>query len=164
MTAYEMRISDWSSDVCSSDLLTERWITLNCVSNQVGGNLIGNAWWSGVLLADLLERAGCHPDADAVLQTSHDGWTCGTPLDALIDPARHAMLAVAMNGDPLPIDHGFPVRTIVPGLYGYVSACKWVIDLEVTRFDEIEAYWTGKGWSERGPVKDRKSTRLNPRD
>ncbi|NYG59972.1 DMSO/TMAO reductase YedYZ molybdopterin-dependent catalytic subunit [Nocardioides daedukensis] len=133
--------------------LTERWITLNCVSNQVGGNLIGNAWWSGVLLADLLERAGCHPDADAVLQTSHDGWTCGTPLDALTDPARHAMLAVAMNGDPLPIDHGFPVRTIVPGLYGYVSACKWVIDLEVTRFDEIEAYWTGKGWSERGPVK-----------
>jgi DMSO/TMAO reductase YedYZ molybdopterin-dependent catalytic subunit len=86
------------------------------------------------------------------LQTSHDGWTCGTPLVALTD-ARDAMLAVAMNGEPLPLEHGFPVRTIVPGLYGYVSACKWVVDLEVTRFDQIRAYWTARGWSEEGPVK-----------
>ncbi|MBM9458312.1 molybdopterin-dependent oxidoreductase [Nocardioides sp. zg-536] len=132
--------------------ITEDWITLNCVSNEVGGDLIGNAWWSGVRLAGLLEAAGPHPDADAVLQTSADGWTCGTPLSALTD-GRNAMLAVAMNGEPLPIEHGFPVRTIVPGLYGYVSATKWVVDLEVTRFDDISAYWTGKGWGERGPVK-----------
>jgi DMSO/TMAO reductase YedYZ molybdopterin-dependent catalytic subunit len=131
---------------------TEAWITLNCVSNPVGGDLIGNAWWAGVRVADLLAEAGVHTDADAVLQTSKDGWNCGTPLAALTDD-RNAMLALAMNGRPLPIDHGFPVRTIVPGLYGYVSACKWVVDMEVTRFDRIQAYWTGKGWSEQGPVK-----------
>ena len=87
-----------------------------------------------------------------MLQTSDDGWTCGTPLGALTDD-RDAMLAFAMNGKPLPIEHGFPVRTIVPGLYGYVSACKWVVEMKVTRFADIEAYWTGKGWSELGPVK-----------
>ncbi len=133
--------------------LTQDWITLNCVSNEVGGNLIGNAWWSGVRLAGLLAEAGVQEGADAVLQTSEDGWTCGTPLAALTDRSRNAMLAVAMNGEPLPIEHGFPVRTIVPGLYGYVSATKWVVDLEVTRFDRITAYWTDKGWAEQGPVK-----------
>ncbi|MFN8193179.1 MAG: molybdopterin-dependent oxidoreductase [Nocardioidaceae bacterium] len=131
---------------------TEMWVTINCVSNPVGGNLIGNAWWSGVRISDLLDMAGVRHGADAVLQTSSDGWTCGTPLSALTD-AREAILAVAMNGAPLPIDHGFPVRTIVPGLYGYVSACKWVVDMEVTRFDAIEAYWTSKGWAEEAPVK-----------
>ncbi|MCW2790914.1 MAG: oxidoreductase, molybdopterin binding protein, partial [Nocardioides sp.] len=131
---------------------TEDWITLNCVSNPVGGDLIGNAWWSGVRVADLLAEAGVQPGADAVLQTSDDGWTCGTPLSALTD-SRDAILAVAMNGKPLPIDHGFPVRTVVPGLYGYVSACKWVVDLEVTRFDKISAFWTERGWGELGPVK-----------
>jgi DMSO/TMAO reductase YedYZ molybdopterin-dependent catalytic subunit len=139
-----------------SDLLdrkfTEAWVTLNCVSNPVGGDLIGNAWWSGVRLAELLAEAGPQVGADAVLQTSDDGWTCGTPLAALTDD-RNAMLAVAMNGTPLPIEHGFPVRTLVPGLYGYVSACKWVVDMEVTRFDEISAYWTERGWGEKGPVK-----------
>jgi DMSO/TMAO reductase YedYZ molybdopterin-dependent catalytic subunit len=132
--------------------LTESWITLSCVSNPVGGDLVGNAWWSGVRLADVLADVGVHPDADAVLQTSEDGWTCATPLEALTD-GRDAMLAVGMNGRPLPIEHGFPVRTIVPGLYGYVSATKWVVDLEVTRFDRVEAFWTQRGWSERGPVK-----------
>lgn len=132
--------------------ISEAWITLNCVSNEVGGDLIGNAWWSGVRLADLLDEAGVRPGADAVLQTSEDGWTCGTPLSVLTDN-RDAMLAVAMNGRPLPIEHGFPVRTIVPGLYGYVSACKWVVDIEVTRFADIEAYWTERGWAEKGPVK-----------
>ena len=131
---------------------TEAWVTLNCVSNPVGGNLVGNAWWSGVRLADLLAEAGVRPGADAILQTSEDGWTCGTPLAAVTDD-RDAMLAVAMNGEPLPIDHGFPVRTIVPGLYGFVSACKWLVDIEVTRFSDIEAYWTGKGWAEQAPVK-----------
>jgi len=131
---------------------TEAWITLNCVSNPVGGDLIGNAWWSGVRLADILAQAGVQEGADAVLQTSDDGWTCGTPLAALTDD-RNAMLAVAMNGSPLPIEHGFPVRTVVPGLYGYVSACKWVVDMEVTRFADFTAYWTERGWGERGPVK-----------
>ncbi|MGO4255571.1 molybdopterin-dependent oxidoreductase [Marmoricola sp. RAF53] len=132
--------------------LTEDWVTLCCVSNEVGGDLIGNAWWSGVLLRDVLAEAGVQAGADAVLQTSHDGWNCGTPLAALTD-GRNAMLALAMNGKPLPIEHGFPVRTVVPGLYGYVSATKWVVDLEVTRFDRIDAYWTKRGWSEKGPVK-----------
>ncbi|MEI5671730.1 MULTISPECIES: molybdopterin-dependent oxidoreductase [unclassified Nocardioides] len=131
---------------------TEGWVTLACVSNEVGGELIGNAWWSGVRVADLLAEAGVRAGADAVKQTSHDGWTCGTPLEALTDD-RNALLAVAMNGRPLPIDHGFPVRTVVPGLYGYVSATKWVVDLEVTRFDDFEAFWTEKGWSELGPIK-----------
>jgi DMSO/TMAO reductase YedYZ molybdopterin-dependent catalytic subunit len=131
---------------------TEAWVTLNCVSNPVGGNLVGNAWWSGVRLQALLEEAGVQEGADAILQTSEDGWTCGTPLSAVLD-GRDAMLAVAMNGRPLPIDHGFPVRTLVPGLYGFVSATKWVVDMEVTRFKDFEAYWTGKGWSEQAPVK-----------
>ena len=133
--------------------ITEDWLTLNCVSNTVGGSLIGNAWWSGVRVDALLAEAGVQSGADAVLQTSWDGWTCGTPLEKLTDPGTNAMLAIAMNGEPLPIDHGFPVRMLVPGLYGYVSATKWVVDLEVTRFADFTAYWTDKGWSERGPVK-----------
>ncbi|WP_372497928.1 molybdopterin-dependent oxidoreductase [Nocardioides carbamazepini] len=149
MVEREVRLS--YADLVRREI-TQDWITLNCVSNEVGGDLIGNAWWSGIRLAALLAEAGPLAGADAVLQTSEDGWTCGTPLAALTDE-RNAMLAVAMNGEPLPIEHGFPVRTIVPGLYGYVSACKWVVDMEVTRFDDITAYWTDKGWSEQGPVK-----------
>ena len=132
--------------------LTEAWMTLNCVSNPIGGDYIGNAWWSGVRIADLLAEAGVQAGADAVKQTSQDGWTCGTPLEALTDD-RGAMLAFGMNGSPLPIEHGFPVRMIVPGLYGYVSATKWLVDLEVTRFADFSAYWTERGWSEQGPVK-----------
>jgi DMSO/TMAO reductase YedYZ molybdopterin-dependent catalytic subunit len=131
---------------------SEMWTTLNCVSNPVGGPLISNAWWSGTHLGALLREAGVHGGADAVKQTSDDGWTCGTPLSALLD-GRGAMLAYAMNGEPLPIEHGFPVRTVVPGLYGYVSACKWVRDIEVTTFDSFTAYWTERGWSALGPVK-----------
>lgn len=131
---------------------TEAWITLACVSNEVGGDLIGNAWWSGVPVREVLAKAGVRPGADAVLQTSEDGWTCGTPLTALTDD-RNALLALAMNGRPLPVEHGFPVRMVVPGLYGYVSATKWLVDLEVTRFDEIDAYWTKRGWAELGPIK-----------
>jgi hypothetical protein len=127
-------------------------VTLCCVSNPVGGELIGNAWWSGVRVADLLAEAGPLPEADAVLQTSEDGWTCGTPLVALTDD-RDALLALAMNGEPLPLEHGFPVRMVVPGLYGYVSATKWLVDIEVSRFSDIDAFWTGKGWAEEGPVK-----------
>jgi DMSO/TMAO reductase YedYZ molybdopterin-dependent catalytic subunit len=132
--------------------LTEDWVTLCCVSNPVGGELIGNAWWSGVRIAPLLAEAGVHADADAVLQTSKDGWTCGTPLGALTD-SRNAMLAFAMNGRPLPVEHGFPVRMVVPGLYGFVSACKWVVDLKVTSYDRFSAYWTQRGWSAKAPIK-----------
>jgi len=128
------------------------WVTLCCVSNEVGGDLIGNAYWSGVLARTILAEAGVRPGADAVKQTSYDGWTCGTPLEALTDD-RLALLAVGMNGRPLPIDHGFPVRMVVPGLYGYVSATKWLVDLEVTRFSDFTAYWTERGWAEKGPVK-----------
>jgi DMSO/TMAO reductase YedYZ molybdopterin-dependent catalytic subunit len=132
--------------------LVERDVTLACVSNEVGGDLVGNARWLGLPIAPLLARARPRPEADMVLSTSADGWTCGTPLEALTD-GRDSLLAVAMNGEPLPIEHGFPVRMVVPGLYGYVSATKWVVDMEVTRFDRAEAYWTPRGWSARGPVK-----------
>ena len=133
--------------------IVEDWITLCCVSNEVGGDLIGNAFWSGVPIRDLLAAAKPKPGADAVKQTSKDGWNCGTPLTALTDPSRQAMLAIAMNGKPLPVQHGFPVRMVVPGLYGFVSATKWVVDLEVTTMDKVHAYWTQRGWSPRGPVK-----------
>lgn len=141
-----------SYDQLAARELREAWLTLNCVSNPIGGPLIGNAWWSGVPVAELLREAGVQAGADAVLQTSHDGWTCGTPLSALTDD-RGAMLAIGMNGDPLPLEHGFPVRMVVPGLYGYVSACKWLVDLEVTTFDKFEAYWTTRGWAAQAPVK-----------
>ena len=101
---------------------------------------------------DLLAEAGPLPEADMLLSTSVDGWTAGTPLEALTD-GRDALLAVGMNGEPLPFEHGYPVRQVVPGLYGYVSATKWVVDWEVTRFDRASAYWTDRGWSERGPIK-----------
>jgi len=128
------------------------WVTLTCVSNPVGGDLVGNALWSGTRIAPILAEAGVHPDADAVMQTSQDGFTAGTPIGALTD-GRNALLAYAMNGEPLPVQHGFPVRMVVPGLYGYVSATKWLVDLEVTRFDRFEAYWTQRGWSPKGPIK-----------
>ncbi|UYM04605.1 molybdopterin-dependent oxidoreductase [Solicola gregarius] len=132
--------------------LIERRITLTCVSNQVGGELVGNATWIGAPLRELLAEVGVDPAADAVLSTSADDMTIGTPLEALTDD-RGAMLAVAMNGEPLPLEHGFPVRMMVPGLYGFVSATKWVVDLEVTRFADISAYWTERDWSEKAPIK-----------
>jgi DMSO/TMAO reductase YedYZ molybdopterin-dependent catalytic subunit len=132
--------------------LQESVTTLACVSNEVGGNLISNAVWLGYPIRELLSRAGVKSSADMVLSTSIDGFTASTPLEALTD-GRDAILAVAMNGEPLPAEHGFPVRMVVPGLYGYVSATKWVTDLEVTRFADASAYWTSRGWSERGPIK-----------
>jgi DMSO/TMAO reductase YedYZ molybdopterin-dependent catalytic subunit len=138
-------------DLLKRDVV-HKWVTLTCVSNEVGGDLIGNALWSGVLLKDLLKEAGPSTDADAIQSMSKDGFTAGTPLGTLLDD-RQAMLAFAMNGQPLPVEHGFPVRIVVPGLYGYVSATKWLTDIEVTRFDRFEAYWTPRGWSELGPIK-----------
>lgn len=132
--------------------LVEAWVTLACVSNEVGGDLVGNARWLGLPVREVLARATPLAGADMVLSTSADGFTASTPLEALTDD-RDALLAVGMNGEPLPVAHGFPVRMVVPGLYGYVSATKWVVDLEVTRFADATAYWTNRGWSEHGPVK-----------
>lgn len=132
--------------------LEESYTTLACVSNEVGGDLIGNALWLGYPVRELLARARPTAEADMVLSRSIDGFTASTPLEALTDD-RNAVLAVGMNGSPLPAEHGFPARLVVPGLYGYVSATKWVTELEVTRFDRARAYWTDRGWSERGPIK-----------
>ncbi|MGN6742600.1 MAG: molybdopterin-dependent oxidoreductase, partial [Amnibacterium sp.] len=132
--------------------LGESRTTLMCVSNEVGGDLIGTATWLGVPVRDLLARARPRPGADMVLSTGADGFTASTPLAALTD-GRNAVLAVGMNGEVLPALHGFPVRMVVPGLYGYVSATKWLLRLEVTRFSEATAYWTTRGYSARAPVK-----------
>ncbi|MDT5014408.1 MAG: hypothetical protein QOD39_568 [Mycobacterium sp.] len=132
--------------------VVEKLVTLTCVSNPVGGDLISNATWTGYRVRDLLADAGVHPDADMVLSMSIDGFTAGTPVEALTDD-RGSLLAIGMNGQPLPTEHGYPARLVVPGLYGYVSATKWVVDLELTRFDRAEAYWTQLGWSPRGPIK-----------
>lgn len=132
--------------------LIERDITLACVSNEVGGPLVGNARWLGAPLADLLREAGVKPGANEILSRAAEGWTCGTPTAVVMD-GREAMLAVAMNGKPLPLAHGFPVRMVVPGLYGFVSATKWVVDLTLTRFEDARPYWARRGWALRAPVK-----------
>lgn len=132
--------------------LIESHVTLTCVSNVVGGNLAGNAKWLGFPLREVLARAKPKDGADMVLSTSSDGFSASTPLPILQDD-RDAMLAIGMNGEPLPLEHGFPVRMVVPGLYGYVSATKWVVDLEVTTFAEKAGYWTSRGWSSHGPIK-----------
>jgi DMSO/TMAO reductase YedYZ molybdopterin-dependent catalytic subunit len=132
--------------------MVERLVTLSCVSNEVGGGLISTARWLGHPLKDLLAQASPSADADMVLSKSIDGFTAGSPLAAMTD-GRDAMIAIGMNGKVLPQEHGFPARLVVPGLYGYVSATKWVVDLEVTRFDRAEGYWTPRGWSAMGPIK-----------
>ncbi|MFW0783016.1 molybdopterin-dependent oxidoreductase [Gordonia sp. CPCC 206044] len=132
--------------------MTERFVTLTCVSNEIGGDLIGNARWLGVPMKTLLDRAGARPGADMLLSRSADGWTSGTPISAITD-GRDALLAIGMNGEPLPVEHGYPVRQVIPGLYGYVSATKWVVDWKITRFGDEQAYWTSRGWSALGPIK-----------
>ncbi len=131
--------------------LEEHHITLTCVSNPVGGDLVGNATWLGYPVRDLLARARPNSQADMVLSHSFDGFTASTPIGALTDD-RAALLAVGMNGEPLTPIHGFPARLVVPGLYGFVSATKWVTELEVTRFDEKTAYWTDRGWDAKAPI------------
>jgi DMSO/TMAO reductase YedYZ molybdopterin-dependent catalytic subunit len=132
--------------------LIERDVTLACVSNEVGGEYVGNARWIGAPLKAILEEAGVDPRADQLVSRSADGFTAGSPTATVMD-GRDAMLAVAMNGEALPLAHGFPVRMIVPGLYGYVSATKWLVDLELTTFDAYDAYWIKRGWSQQGPIK-----------
>jgi DMSO/TMAO reductase YedYZ molybdopterin-dependent catalytic subunit len=133
--------------------LDEYAVTLTCVSNEVGGGLVGNAIWQGVPIRDILRMAGPQSGADMVLSKSVDGYTASTPLEALTDDSRDAIFAVKMNGEPLPLEHGFPVRMVVPGLYGYVSATKWVTELKVTTFEADEAYWTPRGYAAEAPIK-----------
>lgn len=132
--------------------LVERDITLTCVSNEVGGRLVGTARWLGAPLKELLAEARPHQGADQLVSSSVDGMTIGTPTAVATD-GRDAMLAIAMNGEPLLPAHGFPVRMLVPGLYGYVSATKWVVDLELTTFNAFDPYWVKRGWAEQGPIK-----------
>jgi DMSO/TMAO reductase YedYZ molybdopterin-dependent catalytic subunit len=132
--------------------LEEVDVTLLCVSNEVGGDLVGTARWTGVRLADLLERAGIAPGAEQVLGRSVDGFTAGFPLEAALD-GRDALVAVGMDGAPLPTRHGFPARLVVPGLYGYVSATKWLASIELTLWDGVDGYWIPRGWAKRAPVK-----------
>jgi DMSO/TMAO reductase YedYZ molybdopterin-dependent catalytic subunit len=133
--------------------LTADYITLTCVSNPVGGPYVGNALWIGASVASLLREAGIRAGAEQLLCTSVDGFTCGTPVQTAMD-GRDAMLAVAMNGTALPVEHGFPVRMVVPGLYGYVSACKWITDINVTTWAQF-AYWAEpeNGWAQQAPIK-----------
>jgi DMSO/TMAO reductase YedYZ molybdopterin-dependent catalytic subunit len=132
--------------------LIEEYITLCCVSNPVGGPYIGNAKWLGASLPSLLRAAGVQRGASQLLCTSADGFTSGTPISVVMD-GRDALVTVAMNGTALPVEHGFPARLVVPGLYGYVSACKWVTDIEVTTFEAAVPYWAQRGWSQQGPIK-----------
>lgn len=132
--------------------LIERDITLNCVSNEVGGPYIGTARWLGVPLAPLLKELGIKPGADQVVARSVEGMSIGTPVETVLD-GRDTMLCVGMNGEPLPLVHGFPVRMLTPGLYGYAGACKWLNEIEVTTFAAFDAYWVKRGWGARGPVK-----------
>ncbi|GAA3717086.1 sulfite oxidase [Terrabacter ginsenosidimutans] len=141
---------DWKT--LQGKQMQEALVTLTCVSNEVGGDLIGNAVWTGWPVRELLAMAGPKAGADMVLQTSIDGFTASTPLGALTDD-RNALLAIRMNGEPLPFEHGFPVRVVVPGLYGFVSATKWVTELKVTTYAADVAYWTPRGWSATGPIK-----------
>jgi DMSO/TMAO reductase YedYZ molybdopterin-dependent catalytic subunit len=149
MVASELELS--YADLLARPLM-ERDITLNCVSNEVGGPYLGTARWLGVPLAPLLAEVGVKVGADQVVARSREGMTIGTPTQTVTD-GRDTMLCVGMNGEPLPLAHGFPVRMLTPGLYGYAGACKWLTEIELTTFDSFDAYWVRRGWAARGPAK-----------
>jgi DMSO/TMAO reductase YedYZ molybdopterin-dependent catalytic subunit len=132
--------------------MIERYVTLSCVSNNVGGDLVGNAKWLGVPLTEILDRAGVQTDAEQIVGRSVDDFTVGFPVEAAYD-GRDALLAIGMNDEPLPFEHGFPARLVVAGLYGYVSATKWISEIELTRWDDFDAYWVPRGWAKEAPVK-----------
>ena len=134
--------------------LIERYVTIACVSNLIGGNLVGNAKWTGVRLSDVLGMAGVQAGATQVVPRSVDGWTAGFPTAWITDPAhpRDALIALRMNDQPLPAEHGFPARLIVPGLFGYVSATKWLSELELTTLEAFDAYWVPRGWAKEAPI------------
>ena len=127
-------------------------VTLSCVSNEIGGTLVGNAVWQGVALTELLDEAGVDPAATQIASRSVDGWSCGFPTEVAYD-GRTSMVAIAMNDEPLPLRHGFPARLVVSGLYGYVSATKWLSEIELTTMEDFDGYWIPRGWSKLGPVK-----------
>lgn len=132
--------------------MVERDITLSCVSNRVGGGLVGNARWLGVPLSEILDRAGVADNAEQIVGRSVDDFTVGFPVEAAYD-GREALVAVGMNGEPLPFEHGFPARLVVAGLYGYVSATKWLREIELTGWEEFDAYWVPRGWAKEAPIK-----------
>jgi DMSO/TMAO reductase YedYZ molybdopterin-dependent catalytic subunit len=132
--------------------LVEQYVTIACVSNEVGGDLVGNALWRGARLRDVLDRAGVQAGASQIVGRAFDGWTAGFPTAWLDDPEREALVAVAMNGQTLPAAHGFPARLIVPGLYGYVSATKWLTEIELTTLAAFDAYWVPLGWAKEAPI------------
>jgi len=138
-------------DLLNRDLI-ESYVTLSCVSNEVGGDLVGNARWLGFPLKALLEEAGIRDGAEQVVGRAVDGWTAGFPIEVALD-GRDAMVAVGMNGERLPPAHGFPARLVVPGLYGYVSATKWLTNIELTTWDGFDGYWVPRGWAKEGPIK-----------
>jgi DMSO/TMAO reductase YedYZ molybdopterin-dependent catalytic subunit len=164
LTVPQVSVDGWRLDISGmvdrprsltyADLLdrelVEVDITLTCVSNEIGGSLLGTARWLGVRLDDLLADAGVDPDADQVVGRSVDGYTCGFPVAAL--DGRAALVAIGMNGEPLPLEHGYPARLVVPGLFGYVSATKWLSEIELTRFDRFDQYWVERGWVDDAPI------------
>jgi DMSO/TMAO reductase YedYZ molybdopterin-dependent catalytic subunit len=167
LTVPQVRLSDWSlrihgmvnnektftfDDLRRRDLV-ERTITLTCVSNEVGGPYVSTTNFIGVDLRELLLEAGVKPGADELLSTSADGYTAGTPVAALLDPHRGAMVAIGMNRLPLPAEHGFPARMVVPGIYGYASATKWVTSMELTTFAAKQGYWVPRGYAVKAPIK-----------
>lgn len=141
-----------SYDELLSMPMIERDLTLTCVSNEVGGQYVGNAVWQGVRLKDILARAGVSRSADQLFSRSSDGWTASTPMAAALD-GRDAIVAVAMNGEPLPAEHGFPARMVIPGLYGFISATKWLVSLDASTYAKDEAYWTQRGWATDAPIR-----------
>ncbi len=157
---YQLTVSgmvDNTLNLSFDDLLArnvvEHDITMTCVSYRIGGDLVGNARWLGIRLDELLAEAGVSPEATQVVGRSIDNYTCGFPIEAATD-GRNALVAFGMNGEPLPLIHGFPVRLIVPGLYGYVSATKWLTEIELTTFEDFKQYWfDGRGYAERAPIK-----------
>lgn len=167
LTVPRLRAEDWRlkihgkvdkeltfdfGDIRDRDLV-ERTITMTCVSNEVGGPYVSTSNFIGVPMRELLLEAGVQPGSDMLFSTSVDGWTAGTPVDALMDEKRGALLAIGMNGEPLPVEHGFPARMVVPGLYGFVSATKWVVDMELTTFGSKKFYWEQRGWAQKAPIK-----------
>ncbi len=132
--------------------LIEEYVTIACVSNPVGGPYVGNAKWTGVRLAEVLDLAGVQNGATQTVGTSVDGWTAGFPTEAVFD-GREPLIALAMNDEPLPAKHGFPARLIVPGLYGYVSATKWLSEITLTTWEGFDGYWVPRGWAKEGPIK-----------
>jgi DMSO/TMAO reductase YedYZ molybdopterin-dependent catalytic subunit len=132
--------------------LFDQYVTIACVSNEVGGSLVGNALWTGVHLRDVLAMAGVQTGATQIVGRSVDGFTAGFPTAWAMDPARDPMIAIGMNGEPLPADHGYPARLIIPGLYGYVSATKWLGSIELTTWEGFDAYWIPLGWAKEGPI------------